>query len=279
MGSSTSNVKLGVCTVIFDGLDLGYTKGGVEVEVSTNTHEVKVDQFGDTAINELIMGRTVSAKVPLAETTMNNLVSIMPGATLVADGTIATGTITLSTAVPVAGDKVTLAGVQYTFSTTALQAYEILIPAGGFGSIGAAAAALAAVIDNYPSPYDATVSGNVVTVFSKRKGIEWNVVMTRTWATPANCTVTNLTGGTDPTKAKVTVPTGTSLALLSIAKTLTLRPKGTNGADDFTIFRAASAGEMKMSYSLDNERIYNASFKGYALDGQPLFIVGDVTAV
>ena len=85
MASSTENVKLGVCTIMFDSVDLGYTKGGVEVAVATTTHEVKIDQFGETPVNELVTGRTVTAKVPLAETTLENLVKIMPGATLVTD--------------------------------------------------------------------------------------------------------------------------------------------------------------------------------------------------
>lgn len=87
MPSDTKNVKLGVCSISFGGTDLGYTKGGVEVEVSTNTHKVTVDQFGDTEINEYIMGRTAKVRCPLAETTLENLVEIMPGATLVTDGT------------------------------------------------------------------------------------------------------------------------------------------------------------------------------------------------
>ena len=82
MASDTKNVKLGVCTITFDGVDLGYTKGGVEVEVSTETKKVMVDQFGNSEINEYVMGRTVKVKVPLAETTLENLVAIMPGATL-----------------------------------------------------------------------------------------------------------------------------------------------------------------------------------------------------
>lgn len=86
MASDTKNVKLGVCKVFFDSVDLGYTQGGVEVTVKTDTHKVNVDQFGKTTINELIMGREVTVKVPLAETTLENLVKIMPGATLVVNG-------------------------------------------------------------------------------------------------------------------------------------------------------------------------------------------------
>lgn len=81
--NDVKNVKLGVCRVLYDGQDLGFTKGGVDVAVSTETHEVQVDQYGQTPINEFIMGRTVTVTVPLAETTLENLVKIMPGAKLV----------------------------------------------------------------------------------------------------------------------------------------------------------------------------------------------------
>lgn len=83
MASSTNNVKLGVCTVTFGGVDLGYTKGGVEVEVGTETFKVQIDQFGNTPVKEYITARTCVVRVPLAETTLDNLVSIMPGATKV----------------------------------------------------------------------------------------------------------------------------------------------------------------------------------------------------
>ncbi|EGT88588.1 hypothetical protein ABNIH1_18950, partial [Acinetobacter baumannii ABNIH1] len=35
MASDVKNVKLGVCKIMFDGVDLGFTKGGVDVTVST----------------------------------------------------------------------------------------------------------------------------------------------------------------------------------------------------------------------------------------------------
>jgi hypothetical protein len=93
--SDTRNVKLGTCTVTLDGVDLGYTKGGVEFSVTTSTKKVMVDQFGDSEIDEIIMGRSAKVKVPLAETTLENLVRIMPGATLRGNGGAkATGTVT-----------------------------------------------------------------------------------------------------------------------------------------------------------------------------------------
>jgi hypothetical protein len=78
MASNTKNVKLGVCQITFDGEDLGYTKGGVEFSLTTETHKVEVDQFGKSAINEYIMGRGCSVKAPLAETTLQNMAKLIP---------------------------------------------------------------------------------------------------------------------------------------------------------------------------------------------------------
>lgn len=78
MASSTKNVKLGVCKVFFDGIDLGYTQGGVDFSVATQTHKVEIDQFGKTAINEYVMGRDAKVKVPLAETTITNMAVLFP---------------------------------------------------------------------------------------------------------------------------------------------------------------------------------------------------------
>jgi len=172
MASDTKNVKLGVCKVLYNEVDLGYTKGGVEVSVTTDTHEVNVDQFGKTPINEYIMGRKVTVKVPLAETTLDNLVKIMPGAVLVSDAT-------------------------------------------------------------------------------------------------------------DPTKKVVNVPTAIGTNLLDIAQELVLHPVGkpeSDKSDDFTVFKAATAGALNFAYQLENERIYSCEFNGYPNEDGDLFAVGDTTA-
>ena len=171
MASDIKNVKLGVCTVKFNGVDLGYTKGGVEVTVKTDTYKVNIDQFGKTPINEYIMGRDVQVKVPLAETTLENLVKIMPGATLITDGV-------------------------------------------------------------------------------------------------------------DPTKKVVNVNTGVGTNLLDIAQSLVLRPVGkTDASEDFTVFKAATAGALNFAYKLEDERVFNVEFSGYPDSNGKLFAVGDTTAV
>lgn len=79
------NIKLGACLVSFAGKDLGYTKGGVEVEVSTETLKVTVDQLGQTTISELIQGRNIKVTCPLAESVLDSMVSLMPGSSLSTD--------------------------------------------------------------------------------------------------------------------------------------------------------------------------------------------------
>lgn len=86
MPSSAENIKMGTCKILFDGVDLGLTMGGVEVTVETTTKETKVDQFGDTVANETIMGRNITVSAPLAETTIENMVALLPGTTMVVDG-------------------------------------------------------------------------------------------------------------------------------------------------------------------------------------------------
>jgi len=275
MPSSTDNVKLGVCNVLFDGVNLGYTKGGVEVEVATSTYEVTVDQFGETPIGELITGRTVTVTVPLAETTLENLVAIMPGAELISDGVKATGSVTFVTAAPVNNDKIGLPdGTEFTFKTVPSGPFEIAIPA----TINAAATALAAAINDADIPYTAVANLAVVNITAQTMGVAGNGTITKTFVTTANLTVVNLSGGLDPTAAKVNVKSGVNVNLLSVAKELVLRPRGTTGADDFTVYRAACPGGLNFTYQTDTERVFSAVFKGYVLEDDSLFAVGDVSA-
>jgi hypothetical protein len=88
--TNANNVHLGTCSVTFGSTDLGLTKGGVEVQVQTQTYKITVDQFGTTEINEYITGRTAMVKVPMAETDLTLLQKVIPDSTLVTDGTVPT---------------------------------------------------------------------------------------------------------------------------------------------------------------------------------------------
>lgn len=277
MASSTKNVKIGVCQVFFDGVDLGYTQGGVEVTVKTDTHKVNVDQFGKTTINEYIMGREVMAKVPLAETTLENMVPIMPGASLVTvGGTVASGTILIATN-PTTGDTIIVNGTTVTFRTAATGVgVEVVIGA----SANATATNLAAVLNASTDPGIAaaqyTVNTATVTVTYGAaiygsggvKGVEGNSFTLNAGTAGAKVTLSGatLTGGADPTSKRVDVNTGIGTDLLSVAKELRLHPVSKAASDkseDFVIPLAATSGALSFAYKLENERIYNTEFMGY----------------
>lgn len=76
-----SKVKVGVCSVTFNGVDLGHTKGGVELSYEPVYKDVAVDKYGETPVEKYLIGEKLSAKVPLAEFTIANLRNAIPQAT------------------------------------------------------------------------------------------------------------------------------------------------------------------------------------------------------
>jgi hypothetical protein len=280
--SNTKNVKLGVCSVLYKGVDLGYTKGGVEVDVTSTTKPVTVDQFGESVINEYIMKREIKVTLPLAETTLENLVNIMPGATLTSNGIKASGTYTFASN-PVANDTITLNGIVFTFKAAAPLATDILIGANAAASIVNAAAKLNA--STHPAvaaaKYTAT-SATVLTVQYDTEGLEGNTFTIAKSGTGATVSGATLTGGVEATKKRVDVTTGVGSNLLSIAGALVLHPielADTDVSEDLTIPLAATAGGMKFAYKFDEERIFNTEFMGYPDSvTKILFKLGDQTA-
>ena len=268
MASSTENIKLGVCRAYFDGQDLGLTKGGVEVSVSTETYKVEVDQFGKTPVSELIMGRTVMARVPMAETTLENMVRVMPGATLIeTGGTAATGTISIGTN-PTAGQTVIINGETFTFRTgTAPLAGDVLVGATSANT----ATNLAAKLNASTSPKVAVASYSaattIVTVTYGSKSTEGNAFTLAAGTSLATVSGATLTGGTTPTARRVDVTTGVEQpSLINLARELRLHPVSKPDGDkseDFIIPFAATAGALTFAYQVEAERVFNVEFNGY----------------
>lgn len=84
---SVDNIELGPCNVTFGGTDLGLTKGGVEVEFSTEVAQITADQFGDTILDDVIRGRNVMVRVPMTERDLEKLAAVFPETTLVGSTT------------------------------------------------------------------------------------------------------------------------------------------------------------------------------------------------
>jgi len=281
MASTTKNVKLGVCKVFYGGVDLGLTKGGVEVAVTTETFKVEVDQYGKTPVKEQIMGRQVSAKVPMAETTLQNMANLMPGAALVTDGVKASATLTFGTVT--ASSTATIGGQVFTFVTTSPGLHSVRIGIN-----------VQETIDNFVSAVNRAglqrliggvvaiqTAPTVVTIRAVDPGVAANAV-TITAALGITASGATLTGGVAETRARLDVTTGTGADLLDLAQELRLHPVAnadTDFSEDFVIHKAATPGALQFAYQLDAERIFNADFAGYPHpDTGKLFSIGNPNA-
>jgi hypothetical protein len=278
VASDTKNVKLGVCQVFYKGTDLGYTQGGVQVTVATQTHKVNIDQFGKSTVNEIVMSRDVSVKVPLAETTLENLVNTMPGAALSeTGGTAASGLITVNS-LPTAGEKLVVDGVAFTFKAAASSPSEISIGATTADTATAIAAALSASKIPAVSESSYVAAASAVTVTHNEVGTNGNTVTLATTSAGITLSGARLSGGVDATEKHVIVTSGIGVDLLSIAGELRLHPKGKAADDyseDFVIPLAATAGGMNFAYEVEKERIFDTTFTGYPDPvSQELFAIG-----
>lgn len=88
MANDVTNVVLGRCEITFNSVDLGHTKEGTTLTVTTDKREVTVDQFGSTPVAVHTIGQRVEVKVQLAELTLANLNSMIPDSTLESGSTV-----------------------------------------------------------------------------------------------------------------------------------------------------------------------------------------------
>lgn len=82
--SNVLNVTLGVCKVYLNGTHIGHTIGGVEAKYTPEYHETKVDEFTGP-VERFLISEQISAKVPIAESTLANLAKAIPHATVNAE--------------------------------------------------------------------------------------------------------------------------------------------------------------------------------------------------
>ena len=79
---SILDIRIGPCTLTFDGVDLGTTVGGVSLSLKTKTITYGDDKIYDELKNEgvVITSRELSVVAPLAETNLNRLMTAFPDA-------------------------------------------------------------------------------------------------------------------------------------------------------------------------------------------------------
>lgn len=82
-----SNIKdLGACQILFDDVDLGKSFGDVIFKSEVTSVPIQEDQAGTTPVDEVMTGRTVSIEVPLTRASLEQLVKVIPNASL--DGNV-----------------------------------------------------------------------------------------------------------------------------------------------------------------------------------------------
>lgn len=284
-----NNIKLGPAKVTFDGIELGFTIGGVEVQVQTSTHQTTVDQFGDTVVNEYIMGRNVTVKVPLAESTLDNFKRLMPGSDLVQDGgAYASGTVNFGTN-PSSNQTVVINGVTITFKTSApvAQNNQVLLGATAADTAANLVAFLEASANGSISEATYAVNGTTasqVDVTYYQPGTAGNAFTLGAGTSGATVSGATLAGGLEPTKARVDVRVPAGYSLFTDAKTLILHPAHLPDSDksqDFTVWIANCPGELQYAYKMDQERVFVANFRGYPDKSKNfrIFSYGDPDAI
>jgi len=61
------NIRIGLYTVTFDGVDLGHTLDGVDVEIERGFQDLLVDKYGDSPIDMAVTGNKATVKCRFAE--------------------------------------------------------------------------------------------------------------------------------------------------------------------------------------------------------------------
>lgn len=277
MSNNPNNIRLSACRVRWGGRDLGLTKGGVDVTIKTDTKVITVDQFGQSIMNEYVVGRSVIIKCPFAETDIDTLYQILrapagstqPQSVQLNDlGTTASATITIS-AQPTANDTLLINGHTFTFVASASPALD-QITIGS--SVATTIVNAIAVIQQSSDPVvqNGTYVGTAttITVSYFRSGVVGNsFTLARTWVTGASCTLSgaSLSGGVDGTR-NVTILTGIGQSLLANTFPLVLHPADRADNDlseDLTVFQAGQSGGMTFAYKIDNERVFMMDFMGF----------------
>lgn len=276
------NIKLSAADVTFDGIPLGFTKGGVDVTLETATKAINVDQYGDTDLDERIIKRSIKVKVPLAEHSLEILSKLIPGATLVATGGAKASKVLTFSVNPTAAQTITINSVVFTYVSGA-PANNAQIQIGG--DLATTLANTTAVINAYTGDSRVAVltasnNATTLTLTADTYGLAGNnnTVATNTTATGAG----TFTGGADASKYRLDVKNAAGTSLSSYAKELRLHPHDLSASDvseDIIVHKAMTPGAFAYSYKSGDERIYSVEFSGFVnTSTDMLFSFGDPSA-
>jgi hypothetical protein len=73
-----NNVRMGPCSIIYNSVNLGHTKGGVTLTFERSMEDLTVDKYGAMPIDKVISGGTLQIEVQLAEPQVDQLRYAVP---------------------------------------------------------------------------------------------------------------------------------------------------------------------------------------------------------
>ncbi len=123
--TNLQNVRLGECTVTYNGTDLGFTNGGAEVTVKNSKSEVAIDEYGSSPVKAYHKGTRIEVKVNLAEVAYTILSKVLNGAVL--DGSNDFMKLGKKGGVPLAGALLKLHPKLVTGTTQDVELYKAVV--------------------------------------------------------------------------------------------------------------------------------------------------------
>jgi hypothetical protein len=75
------NVRMGVCSLTYNGVDCGHTLGGVKVTITRKLTDLKVDKYGDSPIDKVLTDVELKVVTKVAEPVVALIKQTMPEAT------------------------------------------------------------------------------------------------------------------------------------------------------------------------------------------------------
>ena len=69
---------MGVCSIVFNGVDVGHTLGGTKVTITRKLTPLKVDKYGDSPVDMVVTDVQMEAEMKIAEPVVALLKNAMP---------------------------------------------------------------------------------------------------------------------------------------------------------------------------------------------------------
>lgn len=76
--ANIQNVRMGVCSIVFNGVDCGHTLGGTKVTITRKLTPLKVDKYGDSSVDLVVTEVQMVVATKIAEPVVNLIKESMP---------------------------------------------------------------------------------------------------------------------------------------------------------------------------------------------------------